>query len=125
MKTCIYCGRTYQEDVRVCPACGLNLEQAPEHIMGPIEIDVEPETWIPPHQQQMPETVAPPPRQEPEAPQPPLRETPPVVQQAPQPQRDAARQPEAEVLPPELMRMFRGNQGMYIFRMLLLIVIAL
>ena len=68
MKTCIYCGRTFSEDVRVCPACGLNLEQAPENIMGPIEIDVEPETWIPPHQQQMPETVAPPPRQEPRAP---------------------------------------------------------
>ena len=51
MKTCVYCGRTFSEDVRVCPACGLNLEQAPENVMGPIEIDVEPETWIQPHQQ--------------------------------------------------------------------------
>ena len=119
MKTCIYCGRTYQEDVRVCPACGLNLEQAPEHIMGPIEIDVEPETWIPPHQQAQ-ET---PPRQETP---PPRQETPPVVQQqAPQPQRAAAQQPAAGALSPELLRMFRRNQFMYIFRMLLLLVIAL
>ena len=51
MKTCIYCGRTYPEDIRVCPACGLNLEQAPENIMGAIEIDAEPEEWIPPREQ--------------------------------------------------------------------------
>ena len=113
MKTCIYCGRTFPEDVRVCPACGLNLEQAPENIMGPIEIDVEPEEWIPPHQQ----TQETPSRQE----------TPPAVQrQAPQPQHAAAEQPAAaQTLSPELMRMYRGNQHMYIFRMLLLIVIAL
>ena len=126
MKTCIYCGRTYQEDVRVCPACGLNLEQAPEHIMGPIEIDVEPETWIPPHQQAQetpPRQETPPPRQETP---PPRWETPPVVQQqAPQPQRAAAQQPAAGALSPELLRMFRRNQFMYIFRMLLLLVIAL
>ena len=119
MKTCIYCGRTFSEDVRVCPACGLNLEQAPENVMGPIEIDVEPEEWIPPHQQAQ-ETL--PPRQETP---PPRWETPPVVQQAPQPQRAAAQQPAAGALPPELMRIFRGNQFMYIFRMLLLITIAL
>ena len=119
MKTCIYCGRTFSEDVRVCPACGLNLEQAPENIMGPIEIDVEPEEWIPPHQQAQ-ETL--PPRQETP---PPRWETPPVVQQAPQPQRAAAQQPAAGALSPELLRMFRRNQFMYIFRMLLLLVIAL
>lgn len=51
MKTCIDCGRTYPEDIRVCPACGLNLEQAPENIMGAIEIDAEPEEWIPPREQ--------------------------------------------------------------------------
>ena len=113
MKTCIYCGRTFSEDVRVCPACGLNLEQAPENIMGPIEIDVEPEPWIPPHQQAQ---ETPPPRQE----------TPPAVQrQAPQPQRAEPEQAAAQTLSPELLRIFRGNQHMYIFRMLLLIVIAL
>ena len=112
MKTCIYCGRTFSEDVRVCPACGLNLEQAPENVMEPIEIDVEPETWIPPHQQ----TVETPPRQE----------TPPAVQrQAPRPQRARPEQAAAQTLSPELMRVFRGNQYMYIFRMLLLIIVAL
>lgn len=116
MKTCIYCGRTYPEDVRVCPACGLNLEQAPENIMGPIEIDVEPEEWIPPHQQT---AETPPPPQAPETPQPP------EAQQAPQPQRAEPEQAAAETLSPELMRMFRGNQYVYIFRMLLLIVVAL
>ena len=115
MKTCIYCGRTYQEDVRVCPACGLNLEQAPENIMGPIEIDVEPEEWIPPHQH-TPETRTPPPPQAP---------LPPEEQQAPGPQRAMPEQAAAQTLSPELMRIFRGNQYMYGFRMLLLIVIAL
>ena len=117
MKTCIYCGRTFSEDVRVCPACGLNLEQAPENVMGPIEIDVEPETWIPPHQQTV---ETPPPPQTQEAPQPPREE-----QQPPQPQRAEPEQAATEALSPELMRMFRGNQFMYIFRMLLLIVVAL
>ena len=113
MKTCIYCGRTFPEDVRVCPACGLNLEQAPENIMGPIEIDVEPEPWIPPHQQAQ---ETPPPRQE----------TPPAVQrQAPQPQRARPEQAAAQTLSPELLRIFRGNQYMYVFRMLLLTVIGL
>ena len=112
MKTCIYCGRTYPKDVRVCPACGLNLEQAPENIMGPIEIDVEPEEWIPPHQH-TPETRTPPPPQAPEE------------QQAPGPQRAMPEQAAAQTLSPELMRIFRGNQYMYGFRMLLLIVIAL
>ena len=111
MKTCIYCGRTFSEDVRVCPACGLNLEQAPENVMGPIEIEVEPEEWIPPHQQT--QETPPPPPQTPEAPQPP-REEPAQPEQA-----------AAQTLSPELMRMFRGNQFMYIFRMLLLIVVAL
>lgn len=112
MKTCIYCGRTFSEDVRVCPACGLNLEQAPENVMEPIEIDVEPETWIPPHQQ----TVETPPRQE----------TPPAVQrQAPRPQRARPEQAAAQTLSPELLRMFRGNQHMYVFRMLLLLIVAL
>ena len=119
MKTCIYCGRTFLEDVRVCPACGLNLEKAPENIMGPIEIDVEPEPWIPPHQQPTPEPVTPLPPQEPEAPQP-SREEQPVREEPARPEQAAA-----QTLSPELMRMFRGNQGMYIFRMLLLIVIAL
>ena len=117
MKTCVYCGRTFSEDVRVCPACGLNLEQAPENVMGPIEIDVEPETWIPPHQQTV---ETPPPPQTQEAPQPPREE-----QQPPQPQRAEPEQAATEALSPELMRMFRGNQFMYIFRMLLLIVVAL
>lgn len=117
MKTCIYCGRTFSEDVRVCPACGLNLEQAPENVMGPIEIDVEPEPWIPPHQQTV---ETPPPPQTQEAPQSPREE-----QQPPQPQRAEPEQAATEALSPELMRMFRGNQFMYIFRMLLLIVVAL
>ena len=117
MKTCVYCGRTFSEDVRVCPACGLNLEQAPENVMGPIEIDVEPETWIPPHQQT---GDTPPLPQTQEAPQPPREE-----QQPPQPQRAEPEQAATEALSPELMRMFRGNQFMYIFRMLLLIVVAL
>lgn len=119
MKTCIYCGRTYPEDVRVCPACGLNLEQAPENILGPIEIDVEPETWIPPHQQ-TPETRTPPTRQMPEALQ--LHEEQPPI---PPQQSAAPTHAAAEGLSPELMRMFRRNQHMYIFRMLLLIVVAL
>lgn len=119
MKTCIYCGRTFSEDVRVCPACGLNLEQAPENIVGPIEIDVEPETWIPPHQQPTPEPLTPLPPQEPEAPQP-SREEQPVREGPAQPEQAAA-----QTLSPELMRVFRGNQYMYIFRMLLLIIVAL
>ena len=127
MKTCIYCGRTFSEDVRVCPACGLNLEQAPENVMGPIEIDVEPEEWIPPHQQAQetppPRQETPPPRQETP---PPRWETPPVVQQqAPQPQHTEQEPAAAQTLSPELLRMFRRNQFMYIFRMLLLLVIAL
>ena len=119
MKTCIYCGRTYQEDVRVCPACGLNLEQAPENIMGAIEIDVEPEEWIAPHQQTQ-QTKTQHIRQEQEAPLP-LREE-------PQPARQVSDEPErgaAETLSPERMRMFRGNQYFYVFRMLLLTVIGL
>ena len=119
MKTCIYCGRTFSEDVRVCPACGLNLEKAPENIMGPIEIDVEPEPWIPPHQQPTPEPVTPLPPQEPEAPKP-SREEQPVREEPAQPEQAAA-----QTLSPELMRVFRGNQYMYIFRMLLLIIVAL
>ena len=119
MKTCIYCGRTYQEDVRVCPACGLNLEQAPENIMGAIEIDMEPEEWSAPHQRtQQTETKCI--RQEQESPLP-LRED-------PQPTRQARDEPErvaAEMLSPERMRMFRGNQYFYVFRMLLLTVIGL
>ena len=115
MKTCIYCGRTFSEDVRVCPACGLNLEQAPENVMGPIEIEVEPEEWIPPHQQTQ-ATGTTPTRQEQEAPRPP--------QEQPEPQKQPE-QAAAQTLSPELMRMFRGNQFMYIFRMLLLIVLAL
>ena len=119
MKTCIYCGRTYQEDVRVCPACGLNLGQAPENIMGAIEIDMEPEEWSAPHQQtQQTETKCI--RQELESPLP-LRED-------PQPTRQARDEPERaadEMLSPERMRMFRGNQYFYVFRMLLLAVIGL
>ena len=117
MKTCIYCGRTFSEDVRVCPACGLNLAQAPENVMGPIEIDVEPETWIPPHQQTV---ETPPPPQTQEAPQPPREE-----QQPSREEHAAPEQAAAQTLSPELMRMFRGNQYVYIFRMLLLIVVAL
>ena len=118
MKTCAFCGRTFPDDVGRCPACGLNLEQAPEKIMGPIEIDVEPEEWIPPHQQTA-ETL-PPPAQAPEAPQ--LFEE---QQRIPQPQRAEPEQAAAEALSPELMRMFRGNQYMYVFRMLLLTIIGL
>lgn len=118
MKACIYCGRTYPEDVRVCPACGLNLEQAPENIMGAIEIDVEPEEWIPPHQQTA--ETPPPSAQAPEAPKPFEKQ-----QQIPHPQRAEPEQAAAEALSPELMRMFRGNQFFYVFRMLLLAVIGL
>ena len=116
MKTCICCGRTYPDDVRVCPACGVNLEQAPEKTMGPIEIEVEPEEWIPPHQQssQTPSVQAP------QAPQPFAERQP-----APQAQRAVPEQAAPEVLSPELLRMFRRNQYVYIFRMMLLIVIAL
>ena len=125
MKTCIYCGRTFSEDVRVCPACGLNLEQAPENVMGPIEIEVEPEEWIPPHQQTQ-ATGTTPTRQEQEAPRPPQEQ--PEPQKQPEPPLEERAEPEqaaAQTLSPELMRMFRGNQFMYIFRMLLLIVVAL
>ena len=115
MKTCVYCGRAYPDDITVCPACGLNLEQAPEKIMEPIEIDVEPETWIPP-QQQASETVTPTSRQAPPMPD----EQPPAP-----PQQSAAPAHTAEGLSPERMRMFRRNQYMYIFRMLLLIILAL
>ena len=115
MKTCVYCGRAYPNDITVCPACGLNLEQAPEKIMEPIEIDVEPETWIPPHQQAS-ETVTPTSRQAPPMPD----EQPPAP-----PQQSAAPAHTAEGLSPERMRMFRRNQYMYIFRMLLLIILAL
>lgn len=87
--------------------------------MGPIEIDVEPEPWIPPHQQPTPEPVTPLPPQEPEAPQP-SREEQPVREEPAQPEQAAA-----QTLSPELMRVFRGNQYMYIFRMLLLIIVAL
>lgn len=119
MKTCIYCGRTYQEDVRVCPACGLNLEQAPENIMGAIEIDMEPEEWSAPHQRtQQTETKCI--RQEQESPLP-LREDPQPTRQA----RDESERAAAEMLSPERMRMFRGNQYFYVFRMLLLTVIGL
>ena len=126
MKTCIYCGRTYPEDVRVCPACGLNLDQAPENVMEPIEIDVEPEEWIPPHQQTQ-ETETTPPRQEQETPRPP-QEQPQPPQRQPEPPREERAEMEqaaAQTLSPELMRMFRENQFMYIFRMLLLLIVAL
>lgn len=115
MRTCVYCGRAYPDDITVCPACGLNLDQAPEKIMGPIEIDVEPETWIPPHQQAS-ETVTPTSRQVPPMPD----EQPPAP-----PQQGAAPAHTAEGLSSEQMRMFRRNQYMYIFRMLLLIILAL
>ena len=119
MKTCIYCGRTYPDDIRVCPACGLNLDQAPENVMEPIEIDVEPEEWIPPHQQPQ-ETGATPPRQEQETPRPPQEQP-----QPPREERAEMEQAPAQTLSPELLRMFRGNQCMYIFRMLLLLIVAL
>ena len=59
------------------------------------------------------------PPQEPEAPQP-SREEQPVREEPAQPEQAAA-----QMLSPELMRVFRGNQYMYIFRMLLLIIVAL
>ena len=56
----------------------------------------------------------------------PRQETPPVAQQQPsQPQRAEPEKAATQTLSPELMRIFRGNQFMYIFRMLLLIVVAL
>ena len=119
MRTCVYCGRAYPDEITVCPACGLNLDQAPEKIMGPIEIDVEPEGWSAPHHQtQQTETK----RiwQEQEAPLP-LREDPQPIRQA----RDEPKRAAAETLSPERMRMFRGNQYFYVFRMLLLAVIGL
>ena len=87
--------------------------------MGAIEIDMEPEEWSAPHQQtQQTETKCI--RQEQESPLP-LREDPQPTRQA----RDEPERASAEMLSPERMRMFRGNQYFYVFRMLLLTVIGL
>ena len=51
MKTCGCCGRTFPDDVGRCPACGVNLNDSQESSAVQIEIDLEPEAWIPPQQE--------------------------------------------------------------------------
>lgn len=51
MRTCAYCGRTFPDDVGRCPACGVNLDAQQGSSTVQIEIDVEPEPWIPPREQ--------------------------------------------------------------------------
>ena len=51
MKTCVCCGRTFPDDVGLCPACGVNLNDPQESSAVQIEIDLEPEVWSPPREQ--------------------------------------------------------------------------
>ena len=51
MKTCTYCGRTFLDDVGLCPACRANLDDPQGSSAVQIEIDVEPEAWSPPQQE--------------------------------------------------------------------------
>lgn len=51
MKTCVCCGRTFPDDVGLCPACGVNLNDPQESSAVQIEIDLEPEAWSPPREQ--------------------------------------------------------------------------
>ena len=51
MKTCVCCGRTFPDDVRFCPACGVDLDDPQESSAVQIEIDLEPEAWSPPREQ--------------------------------------------------------------------------
>lgn len=59
MKTCGYCGRTYPDDIMLCPACGLNLDGSREGIRQQIEIEMEPENRNPSGQRPAPAPAAP------------------------------------------------------------------
>lgn len=103
MKTCVYCGRAFPDDVRFCPACGVNLDDPQESSAVQIEIDVEPEAWSPPHQEI---------RRDPEVPQAPW-EWEAVAESAP------------AGVSPDLMQVLRKNQYVYIGRMILLMTVSL
>lgn len=48
MKTCVCCGRSFPDDMELCPACGVNLDDPQESCAVQIEIEVEPEAWSQP-----------------------------------------------------------------------------
>ena len=101
MKTCVCCGRSFPDDMELCPACGGNLDDPQESCAVQIEIDVEPE--VQPHQEI---------RLDPEVPQA-LRE------------REAPAESVSAGVSPDLMQMFRKNQYVYIGRMILLMTVSL
>ena len=103
MKTCVCCGRSFPDDMELCPACGVNLDDPQESCAVQIEIEVEPEARSQPHQQI---------RLDPEVPQA-LRE------------REAAAESVPAGVSPDLMQMFRKNQYVYIGRMILLMTVSL
>lgn len=103
MKTCVYCGRAFPDDVRFCPACGVNLDEPQESSAVQIEIDVEPEAWSPPHQEI---------RRDPEVPQAPW-------------EWEAVAESVPAGISPDLMQMLRKNQYVYIGRMILLMTVSL
>ena len=88
MKTCAYCGRTFPDDVGLCPACGVNLDDPQESCAVQIEIEVEPEAWSQPYQQ--------------------IRR----AQEVPQAirEREAAAESVPAGISPDLMQMLRKNQ---------------
>ena len=103
MKTCVCCGRSFPDDVGLCPACGVNLDDPQESCAVQIEIEVEPEAWSQPHQQV---------RRAQEVPQA-IRE------------REAAAESVSAGISPDLMQMLRKNQYVYIGRMILLMTVSL
>lgn len=103
MKTCAYCGRTFPDDVGLCPACGVNLDDPQESSAVQIEIDVEPEAWSPPHQEI---------RRDPEVPQAPW-------------EWEAVAESDPTGVSPDLMQVLRKNQYVYIGRMILLMTVSL
>ena len=103
MKTCVCCGRSFPDDVGLCPACGVNLDDPQESSTIQIEIEVEPEAWSQPHQEI---------RRDPEVPQAPW-EWEAVAESAP------------AGVSPDLMQVLRKNQYVYIGRMILLMTVSL
>ena len=103
MKTCVCCGRTFPDDVGLCPACGMNLDDPQESCAVQIEIVVEPEAWSQPYQQ--------------------IRR----AQEVPQAirEREAAAESVPAGISPDLMQMLRKNQYVYIGRMILLMTVSL
>lgn len=103
MKTCVCCGRSFPDDVGLCPACGVNLDDPQESSTIQIEIEVEPETWSQPHQEI---------RRDPEVPQAPWAW-------------EAAAESAPAGVSPDLMQVLRKNQYVYIGRMILLMTVSL